>query len=70
MTTFLNLLRMDELACRHGCGLHPRLRVAIEANLAWPTKAASPDSEDVDGELPENVVRFEPRAESVKEQAV
>ncbi|MEQ3710435.1 MAG: hypothetical protein ABNH38_17635 [Tateyamaria sp.] len=70
MNTFINLLRMDEIACRHGCGLHPRLRVAIEADLAWPTKAASPESEVVEGELPENVVRFEPRDEREKEQAV
>ncbi|MEM6467084.1 MAG: hypothetical protein AAF679_11355 [Pseudomonadota bacterium] len=68
MNTFINLLRMDQLASRHGCGLHPKFRVAIEAELAWPAKAASPETEVVADELPENVVRFELRHEDVREQ--
>ncbi|MEM7721097.1 MAG: hypothetical protein AAF376_01875 [Pseudomonadota bacterium] len=49
--TFNDLLAMDALAQRLGCGgLNPRLREAMEADARWPTKRAGPpqDSKSID----------------------
>lgn len=40
--TLTNLLATDALAQRFGCGLNPKLRQAIEADLRFPAKAAVP----------------------------
>ncbi|WP_299605446.1 hypothetical protein [uncultured Tateyamaria sp.] len=57
MTLFTNLLRMDALTQPYGCGLHPKLRAAIEADTRWPSKATSPAP--VEGaQLPEGVTRL------------
>lgn len=52
-----NLLAMDAIASRHGCALKPKLRQAIEADLSFPVRAASPRPETpVDpNNLPQNV---------------
>lgn len=44
------LLAMDDMAARHGCGLNPKLRAALEADLRFPAKAASPCPADTDPE--------------------
>jgi len=41
-STLSDLLAMDGLASKHGCALNPRLKQAIEADLRFPAKAASP----------------------------
>lgn len=57
MTLFTDLLRMDALAQRYGCGLNPKLRAAIETDTRWPSKAASPPP--VEGTpLPQGVTRL------------
>jgi len=58
---FADLLAIDGMAQKAGCGLKPELRQAMEASLRFPAKAASPVSgvEDLLGELPENVVRLD-----------
>lgn len=58
--TFADLLAMDAVAQKAGCGLKPELRAAIEASLRFPAKAASPapQIEDMAGPLPHNVVRM------------
>lgn len=52
-----DLLAMDAVASRHGCALKPKLRQAIEADLSFPIRAASPRPETpVDPDtLPHNV---------------
>jgi hypothetical protein len=57
---FADLLAMDAVAQKAGCGLKPELRAAMEANLRFPVKAASPtpQAEDMAGSLPHNVVRL------------
>lgn len=57
MSLFTNLLRMDALAQSYGCGLHPKLRAAIEADTRWPSKAASPAHFE-GAPLPEEVTRL------------
>ncbi|MBV7407902.1 hypothetical protein [Maritimibacter sp. DP1N21-5] len=42
MTILTDLLAMDALASRYGCGINPRLKAAIETDLRFPAKAASP----------------------------
>ncbi len=61
-STFENLLAADLLARKTGGGLKPALRLAMEASLRFPAKAASPvaGAKDVAGELPVNVVRLPP----------
>ena len=58
MTILTNLLRIDALARTHGCGLNPKLRDALAADLRWPSKAASPVPAQPIGaaDLPENAV--------------
>lgn len=61
MKPFMNtLLASDDMARQYGCGLKPALRAAIEADLRFPTHAASPllDESQTLGALPENVVRI------------
>ncbi|MEL6919870.1 MAG: hypothetical protein AAFO77_02440 [Pseudomonadota bacterium] len=55
MNILNDLLNMDVVARTHGCGLHPRLRQAIDADLRWPVKAASPRAA-VATSMGENVV--------------
>lgn len=57
---FADLLAMDAVAQKAGCGLKPELRAAMEASLRFPVKAASPtpQAEDLAGPLPHNVVRL------------
>lgn len=52
-----DLLAMDAVASRHGCALKPKLRQAIEADLRFPSHAASPRPETPvdESNLPENV---------------
>jgi hypothetical protein len=40
--TLINLLATDDLARPFGCALNPRLKQALEADLRFPAKAASP----------------------------
>ena len=56
--TLLNLLALDEIAQRTGSGLHPRLRAAIEADLAFNAVTAGPIAEVDQDDLPENVALF------------
>lgn len=55
-----NLLKMDTKVQRFGCGLNPRLRAAITADLRFPARAAVPPPrpQDMAGPLPENVTRL------------
>ncbi|GAA6147353.1 hypothetical protein NBRC116586_04150 [Pseudooceanicola nitratireducens] len=39
---FKTLLATDSLAQTHGVALHPRLRAAMQADLRFPARAASP----------------------------
>lgn len=57
---FADLLAMDAVAQKAGCGLKPELRAAMEASMRFPSKAASPTplAEDMAGSLPHNVVRL------------
>ena len=67
MTFFTDLLRMDDVAHPYGCGLHPKLRVALEADLLWPSKAAAtvPTHPVAPCQLPENVIQLSGRSASV-----
>ncbi|MEL7213144.1 MAG: hypothetical protein AAGK92_10810 [Pseudomonadota bacterium] len=58
--TLTDLRGMDELSSRYGCGLNPKLKAAIEADLRFPAKAAAPlpRPDDTAGPLPENVIRL------------
>lgn len=58
---FADLLAIDGMAQKAGCGFKPELRQAMEASLRFPAKAASPASraEGMVGALPENVVRLD-----------
>lgn len=42
MHKLIELLAWDTIAKRHGCGLNPRLRAAIVADVRFPARAASP----------------------------
>ena len=53
-----DLLQMDMLARRFGCALNPKLRVAMEADQRWPSKAAAPVRDTPQRNLPDNAVRF------------
>ena len=55
MSKFTDLLCMDAFARTRGCGLHPKLREAIEVDLRWHSKAASPVV-PVPDPLPDNVI--------------
>ena len=57
-----DLLAMDSLARRYGCGLNPRLRVAVEADLRFPARAASPQpsAAQMQGPFAANVTRLAP----------
>ncbi|WP_412553233.1 hypothetical protein [Shimia sp. MIT1388] len=65
---FADLLAIDGMAQKAGCGLKPELRQAMEASLRFPAKTASPvpRSEDMVGALPENVVRLDAQSNSPK----
>lgn len=54
------MLATDDVASQFGCRLKPQLRAAIEADLKFPKHAASPlpQTEQIQGDLPENVVRL------------
>ena len=58
--TLTDLLAMDATAQRFGCGLNPRLRAALEADLRYPSRAAvaPPRPADMAGPLPANVTRL------------
>ncbi len=64
---FADLLAIDGMAQKAGCGLKPELRQAMEASLRFPAKAASPVPrvEDMVGALPENVVRLDAQTNSL-----
>ena len=62
MSIILDLMRIDAVARAHGCGLHPRLRAAMQADQSWPGKAASPERGVEPGRQSGNVVPFLPRA--------
>ena len=53
-------LAADQIASRFGCALKPELRAAIQMDLRFPAKAASPLPQhgSLAGELPANVVRL------------
>ncbi|WP_120631294.1 hypothetical protein [Ruegeria sp. EL01] len=55
--TLTDLLAADAVASRYGCALKPKLRQAIEADLGFPARAASPRPEApiAECDLPENV---------------
>lgn len=57
---FADLLALDGMAQKAGCGLKPELRKAMEASLRFPATAASPApvAADMSGEMPENVIRL------------
>ncbi|WP_299408758.1 hypothetical protein [uncultured Roseobacter sp.] len=63
--TLVNLLALDHMSRRYGCGLNPALRTAVERDLLFPAKAASPPSSPLppNAPLPERVVRL-PQNES------
>jgi len=65
MTRYLiNLLATDQLTRRIGAGgLNPRLRAALEADLRFPARAASPQPTVplADADLPESIQRLVPR---------
>ena len=52
-----DLLAMDAVASRHGCALKPKLRQAIEADLRFPARASTTQSDQpIDqNNLPKNV---------------
>ncbi|MEQ8429777.1 MAG: hypothetical protein RLN94_15110 [Roseovarius sp.] len=62
--TLTDLLAMDATARRFGCGLNPRLRAAIEADLRYPSRAAAapPRPAAMAGPLPANVTRLVDRS--------
>ena len=55
MSHLADLLRIDAFARAHGCGLNPKLRETIEADLRWHSQAASPDV-PVPDRLPDTVI--------------
>ena len=65
---FADLLALDGMAQKAGCGLKPELRQAMEASLRFPAKAASPAPrvEDLIAALPENVVRLDAQSNTQK----
>ena len=67
MTDLINLLRLDDIARPYGCGLHPKLRVALEADVRWPSKAAAsvPTGPVDPHRLPENVGSLAARSATV-----
>ena len=67
MNDLIILLRMDDMARPYGCGLHPKLGVALEADVRGPSKAAAPvPTGPVDAhQLPENVIPLAARSASV-----
>ncbi|MEL7163952.1 MAG: hypothetical protein AAGL96_00660 [Pseudomonadota bacterium] len=71
MTIFNDLLRMDDVARPYGSGLHPQLRAALEADLRWPSKAATAvPTERVDpDEMPENVISLAGRKAEINEKS-
>lgn len=58
--TFSDLLAMDKVARQYGCALKPALRAAMESDLRFPARAASPMPGEPlsDAELPTNVTRI------------
>lgn len=66
--TLSDLLAIDGMASRYGCGLNPKLKQAIQADLRFPAAAASPlpDESDLKGPLPANVTRLTPKHSSAK----
>ena len=66
--TLTDLLAIDRIASRHGCGLNPKLKQAIETDLRVPAAAASPmpDESDLQGRLPANVTRLTPKQPPAK----
>ena len=69
--TLKNLLAVDDLAQRHGCGLNPKLRAMIEADLRFPAKATAPEVQTIpDGDhMPQNVVALEPAQQAVRKRS-
>ncbi|MFP7675191.1 hypothetical protein ACG74X_17725 [Marivita sp. S0852] len=56
---YRNLIAIDDVAQRYGCGLKAGLRAAMEAEVRFPTKSAgSIPKLPGDAELGENVTRF------------
>ncbi|WP_372577669.1 hypothetical protein [Ruegeria hyattellae] len=66
-----DLLTTDRLARQFGVALNPRLRDAMEADLRFPARAASPrpEREQTQGSLPQNVVRLLPSGEELTRSA-
>ena len=56
--TLDDLLAIDDVAQRTGSVLHPRLRTAIKADLAFNAVTAGPIVEVDPDDLPENVALF------------
>jgi hypothetical protein len=58
--TLINLLAIDAKSAKFGCALKPELRAALEADLRFPARAASPlpSEDDMQGPLPDNVNRL------------
>lgn len=69
--TLTDLLAVDALSNRYGCGLNPKLKQAITADLQFPAKAASPlpRAADGTGPLPENVTRLVPSTGACKRKS-
>ncbi|WP_294226336.1 hypothetical protein [uncultured Shimia sp.] len=63
---FEDLLAIDGMARKAGCGLKPEVRAALEASLRFPAKAASPmpNPDDMTGPLPNNVLRLDVRSQA------
>ena len=56
----IDLLAMDTLAHRFGCGLNPALRRALETDVRFPSRAASPPATpaQMQAPLPANAIRL------------
>lgn len=66
--TLCDLLRIDSLARQFGCGLKPELKKMIEADLRFPTHAASPNpiNSTLSDPLPNNVIKLDEHRTKLK----
>ena len=66
---YRSLIAIDDLAQAHGCGLKPKLRAAIEAELRFRTVSAGPIPTLLEGApLPQNETRFVPDTSDVRKE--
>jgi hypothetical protein len=64
-----DLLAIDEVAQKAGCGLHPRLRAAIKADLSFNAVSAGPHAALDRSNPPDNVAVFPPVRSAERKQA-